>query len=69
MRPFFKAIVDYLKDWKNLLSHSLIGIGLVLVAIFLPVPPLARIGILVLAVTLNVLRMRLEKRNAAGKAD
>lgn len=56
-----KFIWAYLKDWKNWLMHSIIGVLILLIAFYLPVKPIYRIIILVLVVTFNVIRMRLEK--------
>lgn len=53
---------NYLKDWKNLLTHSLIGVGILLVAFYLPVKPIYRILFFVAVVIFNVVRMNLEKK-------
>ncbi len=60
------ALMEYLKDWKNLLVHGAIGIGLVVLALFLPVHPLLRLGILVLVVAFNILRGRRDKARKAA---
>jgi len=60
-----KWIWRYLKDWKNLLTHSIIGVAILLVAIYLPVKPIYRIGILVAVVGFNIIRMSLEKKKKA----
>jgi hypothetical protein len=57
----------YLKDWKNILSHSIIGVSILLIALYLPVKPIYRIGILILVVAFNVTRMKLAKRRASRK--
>jgi len=56
-----KYIWTYLKDWKNWLTHSIIGVLILLVAFYLPVEPIFRVIILALVVSFNILRMRLEK--------
>lgn len=56
------AIWTYLKDWKNLLSHALIGVGILLAAFFIPVQPVYRIVILVAVVVFNLIRMNHSKR-------
>ncbi len=53
---------NYLKDWKNLLTHTLVGIALLLIALFLPVEPVFRFTILFLVVCFNMLRMKIEKK-------
>jgi len=58
----FKGIILYLKDWRNWLTHSLIGIGILLVAFFMPVKPIYRILLIVAVVGFNVIRMRLSKK-------
>lgn len=63
LRRIGRSLWRYLRDWKNLLTHSLIGVAIVLVAAFLPVRPVVRIALLAVVVGLNVLRMRLERRS------
>ena len=58
------ALWNYLKDWKNLLTHSLIGVGILLVAFYLPVKPIYRILFFVAVVIFNVVRMKLEKKKS-----
>jgi len=52
----------YLKDWKNLLAHSIVGVLILLIAFYLPVKPVYRIGILFLVIVFNILRMRRKKK-------
>jgi len=56
-----KFIWTYLKDWKNWLTHSIIGVLILLVAFYLPVEPIYRVIILAVVVSFNILRMSLEK--------
>ena len=65
MAKVVQALMEYLKDWKNLLVHGVIGIGLIVIALFLPVHPLLRLVILVVVVAFNILR---GKRDKARKA-
>jgi hypothetical protein len=58
----FKSIWNYLKDWKNLLAHSLIGIAILLVAFFIPVAPIYRVLLLVGVIAFNLIRMNHAKR-------
>ena len=64
-----KAIWNYLKDWKNLLTHGLIGVAIVLVALVIPVPPIYRILFLVVVVGFNLVRMNHAKRFLKLKED
>jgi hypothetical protein len=57
-----QAVWNYLKDWKNLLTHGLIGVGIVVVALVIPVAPIYRLIFLVLAVGFNLIRMNHTKR-------
>jgi len=52
----------YLKDWKNLLAHTVIGVLILCVAFFLPVKPIYRIIILILVVVFNIIRMKISKK-------
>jgi len=52
----------YLKDWRNLLSHTLIGLLILAVAFFIPVRPIYRIILLVVIVAFNITRMNLAKK-------
>lgn len=54
----FDGIKKYLTDWKNLLTHTLVGIALLLIALFAPVPPWVRILFLIVVVAFNVIRMK-----------
>jgi sterol desaturase/sphingolipid hydroxylase (fatty acid hydroxylase superfamily) len=58
-----EAIWGYLKDWKNLLAHALIGVAILLAAFVIPVRPIYRLLILALVVFFNIMRMRHTKRN------
>jgi hypothetical protein len=62
MKKVFEAVLNYLKDWKNLLSHAVVGVLILVVGLSLPILPIYRIGILVLIVALNVFRMRLSEK-------
>jgi hypothetical protein len=56
---------NYLKDWKNLLTHALIGVGILLVALLMPVQPIYRILILIAVVIFNLARMNYAKKKEA----
>jgi len=66
MKKVFGAIWIYLKDWRNLLSHALVGFAILAVGLFLPVQPVYRVVILLLIVGFNLVRMKLtEKKDEA----
>jgi hypothetical protein len=52
----------YLKDWKNILAHSIIGVALLIIALYLPVKPIYKICILILVIVFNIARMQIAKR-------
>ena len=62
LKKVLEAIWNYLKDWKNLLPHAIVGILILVVGLALPILPVYRIGILLLVVALNILRMRLSEK-------
>ena len=66
MKKIFVAVLNYLKDWKNLLSHTIVGVLLIVVGLALPIQPVYRIAILLLLVGLNILRKRLTEKKAAA---
>jgi hypothetical protein len=59
MKNITKAVIDYLKDWKNLLFHAIVGVVLVVVALYLPVNVHIRIAIFLAVIAFNVFRKRL----------
>lgn len=59
MKIFFLNIWKYLKDWKNLLGHTLVGVGIILVSAFLPLPWWGRLIVLVALIVFNIYRERL----------
>ncbi len=58
MRWILNDVKVYLSDWKNLLMHSIVGILIVIIALFAPISPYLRLGFVILVVGFNVLRMR-----------
>ena len=61
LRSFFRKIWAYLKDWKNLLGHTLVGIAIILVSAVLPLPWWARVLVLIGLIVFNIYRERLFK--------
>jgi hypothetical protein len=57
-----RGLKAYLTDWKNLVSHGIVGIALVALPALLPLPLHARIAVFVAIIALNALRMKLSKR-------
>ena len=63
----FQAIWTYLKDWKNLLAQTVVGILILAVGLALPIKPIYRVIPLVVVIVLNTTRMRLSKSKAREK--
>lgn len=61
------GIWNYLKDWKNLLVHALIGMAILTAAFFIPVKPVYRILILLAVIGFNLIRMNHTKRFMTSK--
>ena len=66
MKKVLSFIWEYVKDWRNLLAHSIVGVLILAVGIFLPVKPLYRVILLVVIIVLNTLRMKRSEKMAAG---
>ena len=62
MKNILSAIINYLKDWKNLLTHGVIGLLILLAAFIIPVAPIYRVLILILVIMFNLIRMNHSKR-------
>ncbi len=58
MNRIIKGLKAYLTDWKNLLTHSIVGVAILLIAFFAPVSPYIRIAFVGVVVTFNVIRMK-----------
>lgn len=55
----------YLTNWRNLLAHSLLGIALLVVAIWAPVNPWVKLAVVLCLIAFNVWRMRRTSRKNA----
>ena len=66
MKKLFEFLWRYLKDWKNLLAHALVGILILVVGLYLPVKPVYRIILLGVIIALNTYRMKREKAKKVG---
>jgi hypothetical protein len=58
MNRIFRGMKTYLIDWKNLLTHSLMGIVLSWFTLFAPITPYLRMGVIGAVVAFNIIRMR-----------
>ncbi|MDI6702473.1 putative protein {ECO:0000313/EMBL:AAB84660,1} [Methanothermobacter wolfeii] len=52
------GIKAYLTDWKNLLTHTLVGVMILAIAVYAPVSPYLRMGFVGCVVGFNVVRMK-----------
>ena len=64
LNKIFNTIWKYLKDWKNLLAHTLVGLLILAIGLVLPIAPIYRIILLVIVIVLNTARMNLSEKNA-----
>ena len=62
-----QAIWTYLKDWKNLLAHTVVGLLILAIGLALPIKPIYRIILLVVVIVLNTTRMKLRENKAQEK--
>lgn len=58
MNRIIKGLKKYLTDWKNLLTHSIVGVVILAVALFAPVSPYIRMAFVGVVVLFNVVRMK-----------
>ena len=63
----FNTIWKYLKDWKNLLAHTIVGLLILAIEPVLPIAPIYRIILLLIVIVLNTVRMRLSEKNVDGE--
>ncbi len=69
MKKALNGIWIYLKDWRNLLSHALVGVGILAVGLLLPVKPVYRIIVLILIISFNIARMKFSEKKEMQKLD
>ena len=55
------ALKMYLTDWKNLLTHGIVGVILLYCLLFAPIAWYWRVIILILVIAFNIVRMRYSK--------
>ena len=53
-KKIWDGIKDYLKDWRNLLGHALLGIVFVVLAIWVPINIWVKLGIIACLVAFNI---------------
>ncbi len=61
-----RGVKAYLSDWKNWLTHGLIGIGFLALAIWAPVELWIKLVVIACVVCFNVARMRRKSRRDAA---
>ena len=65
MGSVIRGAKAYLSDWRNWVTHGLVGLGFMALAIWAPVDWRIKLVVIAIVVTFNVIRMR---RAAAKKA-
>ncbi|MBC8507503.1 MAG: hypothetical protein ISR58_02820 [Anaerolineales bacterium] len=70
MKKTLDFIWTYLKDWKNILAHTFMGLLILAIGFYLPVKPVYRIILMVLIIVLNTIRMkRSESKSSANEEE
>jgi len=64
-----RGVVKYLSDWRNWLTHGLVGIGLLLLAILAPVKVWIKIIVMLCVIAFNCVRMSLKKKKKAAAGE
>ena len=62
-----RGVVAYLSDWRNWLVHGLVGIALLLLAIFAPIEWWIKVIIFAFVIVFNCIRMSLSKQKKSQK--
>lgn len=62
MKRIGNHLLHYLKDWKNLLAHTIVGVLILAVAFYIPIEPVYRVVGLYIIIAFNILRMRMSKK-------
>lgn len=68
LRTVAGAVWNYIKDWRNLVSHMALGWVLLALAIWLPVDWWMRLAVILALIALNTLRMRRRSARLAAAA-
>jgi hypothetical protein len=58
LKKIAKGLKSYVTDWKNLLTHSIVGIALVVLTVWAPIPLHGKMVVLSVVVLFNVFRMK-----------
>lgn len=64
LKTVAKAVKNYVTDWKNLLTHSLVGVAFVVLAVWAPIPLHGKITVLSVIVLFNAFRMKRNKKQS-----
>lgn len=67
MKKILLALKEYLCDWHNLLGHALLGIGLLIFAIWVPIDIIWKLLLILVLVIFNVIRMRISNKKGIEK--
>lgn len=55
----FDALKKYLTDWRNLLTHGIVGVILLWFLLFAPLPWYYRVLALLLVIAFNITKMKI----------
>jgi len=64
MKKAIKGIHNYISDWKNLLTHTITGIVMLIIIFVLPLPSYIRLIVFIGVVFFNLYRGKSEKSSS-----
>jgi diacylglycerol kinase len=67
IKKAWEGLKGYLKDWRNLLGHALLGIVFVVLAIWVPINIWVKLAIIACLIAFNIFRMRRKASRASTK--
>ena len=67
IKKIWGGLKGYLKDWRNLLGHALLGIVFVVLAIWVPINIWFKLAIIACLIAFNIFRMRRKAKKASTK--
>ena len=67
IKKAWRGLKGYLKDWRNLLGHALLGILFVVLAIWVPINIWVKLAIIACLIAFNIIRMRRKANKALDK--
>ncbi len=67
IKRIWEGLKCYVKDWRNLLGHALLGIVFLVLALWVPINIWVKLVIIACLVAFNIFRMRRKAKKAETK--